>query len=134
VTCGEWRGGAVTSGSSRGRNITEHTQCIQPTDDPHMKYQTGILNKNDIIYKPHERGKRSFASPTTPRPSLGPLSLLFNGYRDSYPGMKQLGCGVDHSPHLATRIKTGAAVHLPPHMWCGQTRCYLVISYCKYFN
>jgi len=111
-----------------------NTQCTQPTDDPRMKNHTWALNKNDITYKPHDRGKRSLASPTTPRPSLGPLRLLLNGYRVSCTGMKQLGCDVDHSPHLATRIVISAAVHLTPHMWCGQIGCYLVISYSKHFS
>jgi len=45
-----------------------------------MKNHTGTLNKNDITYKPPDRGTRSFTSATTPRPSMGSLSLLFNGY------------------------------------------------------
>jgi len=27
-----------------------------------------------------------------------------------------------------------AAVHLIPHIWCGQTGCYLVTSYSKHLN
>jgi hypothetical protein len=37
--------GPVISGSSTGRSITEHTECIQPTDDPQIKNHTGTLNK-----------------------------------------------------------------------------------------
>jgi hypothetical protein len=32
-------------------------------------------------------------------------SLLYNGYRVSFPGVKRLGRGVDHPPHLAPRLK-----------------------------
>jgi len=33
-----------------------------------------------------------------PRPALGPPSLLSNGYRGSFPGIKQLEHEADHSP------------------------------------
>ena len=32
------------------------------------------------------------------RPSLDPFSLLYNGYRVSFPGVKRPGRGVDHPP------------------------------------
>jgi hypothetical protein len=35
----------------------------------------------------------------------GPPSLLFNGYRVSFPGVKRPGRGFDRSPHLAPRLK-----------------------------
>jgi len=35
----------------------------------------------------------------------GPPSLLYNGYRVSFPGIKRPRRGVDHSPHLAPREK-----------------------------
>jgi len=35
----------------------------------------------------------------------GPPSLLYNKYRDSFPGVKQPGRGGDHPPHLAPRLK-----------------------------
>jgi hypothetical protein len=35
----------------------------------------------------------------------GPSSLLYNGYWLSFLGVKQLGHGVDHLPHLAWRLK-----------------------------
>ena len=34
----------------------------------------------------------------------GPPSLIYNGYR-VFPGVKRPGRGVDHSPHLAPRLK-----------------------------
>jgi len=34
-----------------------------------------------------------------------PPSLLYDGYRVSFPCVKPPGCGVDHPPHLAPRLK-----------------------------
>ena len=42
---------------------------------------------------------------TRPDRPLGPPSLLYNGQRDSFPRVKRPGRGVDHSPHLAPRLK-----------------------------
>jgi len=39
------------------------------------------------------------------RPTLGPTSLLYNGYRVSFPGVKRPGRGVDHALRLAPRLK-----------------------------
>jgi len=36
--------------------------------------------------------------------SWNPPSLLYNGYR-TFPGVKRPGCGVDHPPNLAPRLK-----------------------------
>ena len=36
--------------------------------------------------------------PTRPYRPWGPPSLLYNGYRISFPGLKRPGPGVDHSP------------------------------------
>ena len=35
----------------------------------------------------------------------GPNCFLHNGYRISFPWVKQSGCGVDYPPHLAPRLK-----------------------------
>jgi hypothetical protein len=40
----------------------------------------------------------------TDRP-WGPPSLLYNGYRVSFSGVKRPGRGVDHPPHLSPRLK-----------------------------
>ena len=37
--------------------------------------------------------------------SWGPLSLLYNGYRVSFPGVKRSGRGVNHPPHVAPRLR-----------------------------
>jgi hypothetical protein len=35
----------------------------------------------------------------------GPPSLLYNGYRVSFPGVQRPGRGVNHPPYLAPRLK-----------------------------
>jgi hypothetical protein len=42
---------------------------------------------------------------TRPDRSWKPSSLLYNGYRVSFPGVNRPGCGIDHPPHLAPRLK-----------------------------
>jgi hypothetical protein len=42
---------------------------------------------------------------THPDQPWGPPSLLYSGYWVSFPGVKRPGRGVDHSPHLAPRLK-----------------------------
>jgi hypothetical protein len=58
--------------SNMDRNITEHPQCRKTKIDLYLKNHAKNLNKNYITCKPPGRGKRSFASPITPRPPLGP--------------------------------------------------------------
>ena len=43
--------------------------------------------------------------PTPPVGPWGPPSLLYNGYRVSFPCVKRPGRDVDHPPHLAPRLK-----------------------------
>ena len=49
------------------------------------------------------RWRRDFPHPS--RSALGPTSLIYNGYRVSFPGVKRPGRGVNHPPHLASRLK-----------------------------
>jgi hypothetical protein len=42
---------------------------------------------------------------TRPDRPWGPPSLLYEGYRVSFPGVERPGHGVDHPPHLAPRLK-----------------------------
>jgi hypothetical protein len=42
---------------------------------------------------------------TRPGRPWGPLCLLYNGYRVSFPGVKRPGRGVDHPQHLAPRLR-----------------------------
>jgi hypothetical protein len=43
---------------------------------------------------------------TRPNRPWGPPSLLYNGYRVSFPGVKRTGRRVEHPPHLVPRLKT----------------------------
>ena len=42
--------------------------------------------------------------PTRSDRAWSPPSLLYNGYCVSFSGVKRPGCGVDHPPHLASRL------------------------------
>jgi hypothetical protein len=47
------------------------------------------------------------------RPALGPTqSLLYNGYRVSFPGVKRPGRGVDHRPSYSARVKERVGLYL----------------------
>jgi hypothetical protein len=48
------------------------------------------------------QGEIFFTCPDWP---WGPPSLLYNGFQVSFPGVKRLGRGIDHDPHLAPRLK-----------------------------
>jgi len=47
----------------------------------------------------------------TDRP-WGLSSLIYNGYLGSIPGIKWLGCGVDHPPPSSTEVKERVELHL----------------------
>ena len=49
------------------------------------------------------RGERGFPHPS--RPTLGPPSLLYNGYRVFSPEVKRPGHDVNHPPRAARRLK-----------------------------
>ena len=53
---------------------------------------------------------------TRPDRPWGPCSLLKNWYRVSFPGVKRSGRGVDHSPHLALRLKKEYSHTSTPHL------------------
>jgi hypothetical protein len=42
----------------------------------------------------------------------GPPSLLYNGYRVSFPGVKRPGRGVDHPPSSSARVKDRVELYL----------------------
>jgi hypothetical protein len=44
----------------------------------------------------------------------GPLSLLYNGYSVSFPGVKCLGRGVDHPPPYSAEVKERVQLLTPP--------------------
>jgi hypothetical protein len=44
----------------------------------------------------------------------GPPSLLYNGYRVSFPGVKRPGRGVDHPPSFSAEVKERVELYLYP--------------------
>jgi hypothetical protein len=61
------------------------------------------------------RWRRDFPNP--PRPALtdqlwSPPSLLYIGYRVSFPGVKRLGRGVDHPPPSSAEVKDRVELYL----------------------
>ena len=47
-------------------------------------------------------------------PSQGPFSLLHNGYRVSFPGVKQQGRGFNHPPPSSAEVKETIELYLYP--------------------
>jgi hypothetical protein len=52
-------------------------------------------------------GQEIFSSPKRPDRLWGPRSLLLNGYRGSFPGVKRPGSEVDHLPPFSAEIRNG---------------------------
>ena len=49
---------------------------------------------------------------TRPDPSWGPPSLLYNGYRVSFPAIKRPGRGVNHTPPSNAEVKERVELYL----------------------
>ena len=72
-----------------------------------------IYNGECIIYDTLAMGWKVWGSNpgggeifcTHPDRPLGPPSLLYNGYRVSFPGIKRTGRGVDHLPPTSAEVK-----------------------------
>jgi hypothetical protein len=73
--------------------------------------QDGVATGCTIQGSHPVRGKRSIPSPETPDQFWGPPTLLFNGYRGSFPGVKRPGRDVDHL-HLTPKLTMSRAVTL----------------------
>jgi hypothetical protein len=70
---------------------------------------------------------------TRPDRPWGPPSLLYNGYRVSFPGLKRPGRGVDHPPTSSARVKERVELHLysssgPSWPVLGRTLPFIVRS------
>jgi hypothetical protein len=61
-----------------------------------------------------------------PRLALGPLSLLFSGYRSSFSGVKQLGHGVDLSLVLRLNGATPVLLLNAVMAWTGMTLLFIL--------
>ena len=54
---------------------------------------------------------------TRSKRSWGPPSLLYNGYRVSFPGVKRPGRGVDHPPPSRAEVKERVELYLYSSLW-----------------
>jgi hypothetical protein len=59
-------------------------------------------------------GAKLFSSPQRPDSTWGPPSLLYNGYRDSFPGKSGRGVA-DHSTPPSVEVNIGGAITSLPH-------------------
>jgi hypothetical protein len=73
-----------------------------------LKVQNGSKEKNGTEKNPG--GNEIFRS-RPDRPG-GPPSLLYNGYRVFFPGVKRPGRGVDHTPSSSARVKERVELYL----------------------
>jgi len=76
-------------------------------------------------------GERFSSNPKHLDLLCGPPSSLFSGYLVFFPGVKLLGCEVDHSPASSVEVKmSGALPLLPLHVFVGQTETALLSDPC----
>ena len=68
-------------------------------------------------------GRARFSAPIQTGPGAHPASYTMG--TGSSPGVKQLGCDIDHPPHLVLRLKKEWAIHL--HSLCSLLACFRVI-------
>ena len=90
--------------------VSNNSSSSLGTNNRHFNYQ--VYNKLSRIYKMATgwtvRGSipsRDENFRTRPDWTCGPPSLLYNGYRVSFPGVERQGRGADHPPHLSPRLK-----------------------------
>jgi hypothetical protein len=58
-----------------------------------------------VAHPEYSQGKRFVSSPKLPDGLWGPSSLIFNGYRGYFTGVKRLGQEVDSSPTSNVEVK-----------------------------
>ena len=77
------------------------------------------------------RWRRDFPQPSTP--ALGPPSFLYNGYRISFPGVKQPGRDVNHPPPFSAEIKERVALYMYFPLWAFMvcSRAKFTLPFCK---
>jgi hypothetical protein len=79
------------------KHIHSNCQICKFTQNLAMGWMVWVLNPSS--------GKRFFCSLECPGWLWGPPSLLFSGYRVSFLGVEQLGCGIDRSPPPSAEFK-----------------------------
>jgi hypothetical protein len=93
------------------RNV--EVQCYTASQDSLVGIATGYsLDGRGSI---PGRGKRFSSTPQRPYRLWGPFSLISNGYRAVFPGVKQPGREADHSPPSSAEVKNGGAILPLPH-------------------
>jgi hypothetical protein len=88
-------------------------------DETQKPGQSG--HKSTIQHRGNKKSRWGEFFRTRPDRPWGPPSLLYNGYRVSFPGVKRPGCGANHTPHLAPSTKSRATPVLP--IWAFM-HCY----------
>ena len=126
--------GPVISVTSTGRNITGHTQCRKPKDDPHLKNHTGTLNKMILFINLWVGARDLSLLPLHPDQLSGPSASYSMVSGIPAQGYSSWGATLTTLLNLAMSIKMRGAVHLTLHTWCGQRACYLFTYYSKHLN
>jgi hypothetical protein len=77
--------------------------------------QEWIKGEKPRTEKKNSGGGEIFSS--RPDQPWGPTSLLYNGYRVSFQGVKRPGRGVDHPPSSSARVKERVELYLYSPSW-----------------
>jgi hypothetical protein len=94
----------VTGGWRRLHNAELHTLYSSSNTTVYRDSSVGVANRYGLDSPGMEsRWGRIFR--TRPDRPWGPPSLLYNGYRVSFPGVKRPRRGVDHQPSSSARVK-----------------------------
>jgi hypothetical protein len=86
------------------------------------------------------RDNKFFYSPKCPEQLWGPPSPLFNGYRGSFLGIKQLGCAGDHLPPTSAEVKNEWSYNSAPiclHNMDGDNSAFhpiIIINYSEWLQ
>ena len=79
--------------------------CVHSNDRRHSQYNQDI----DVVQMKYREPKKNSGGgeifSTRPDRSWGPTSLLHNGYRLSFPGVKRPGRSVNHPPPFSADVK-----------------------------
>jgi hypothetical protein len=73
-----------------------------------------ICNGLEGLWVECRQGKETFFFSVTSRPVLRPPSVLFNGHRDSFPGVKRPRRDVHHSPPSRVDVKNECSTDPSP--------------------
>ena len=95
-----------SSGSIRIRRVASPTLKFRhKSPSQHSQYMDWTSARMVRGSNP-SRDKRFISSPKRPNRLCDPPSLLFIGYRGSFPGIKQPGSQFNHSPPFSVEVKS----------------------------